>query len=179
MNYRTEDRWAAFFVPCARLGSVEARYILAAEGCDECARGDATGQQPSVWEARMVGSYASVMRQVVSTAGDCESGILRPHGRRWQAETYIRRVGQLIFDASRSPAPGSWRARLRAAPDHPAVASLRRLGLEPCLETHDSVTTAVVEPKPEHLGAYFELIDRHADDLPAWCWIEVHGLPRC
>jgi len=177
MSHRTEDQWAAFFVPCPQLGLAEARYILAAEGSNVPTRGDAPGLRASVWEARMVGNYASVMRQVVSAAGDCESGTLRPHGRRWQAETYIRRLGQLLFDAARSPAPGSWRARLRAAPDHPAVAALRALGLEPRLETRDGVTTAIVKPKPEHLGAYFELIDRHADDLPAWCWIEVHGLP--
>jgi hypothetical protein len=177
MSHRVEYQWAAFHVPGAPLGLAQDRYIIAIEGGDNAVRCGIHGRRARSWDACMVGDRSQILRQAVQAAGACENGSLRPHGRRWMPETYIRQIRYLLDAAAATPPQGSWHARLRAAADHPAIEALRQLGLEPRLETRDGQQQALVEPRPEHHGAYFALIDCYASELPAQYWIEVCGLP--
>lgn len=177
MSHRIEYQWAAFHLPAAPLGLDMDRYLIAIEGGDNRTFSGPRGKRARRWDACMVGNCHQVLRQAVKFAGACEGGGLQPHGRRCTPENYIRRIRRLREEAATTTPQGYWRARLQADPAHPAVEALRRLGLEPRLEAGLGATRAIVEPSREHFAVYFELIDRHIDDLPAWCWFEVFGLP--
>jgi hypothetical protein len=125
----------------------------------------------------MYGDRLQVLQQAVKSASACEDGGLQPYGRRCIPENYIRRIRGLLDEAAATPARGGWRARLDAPLEHPAVAALRELGLEPHLETRCGATYAIVEPAHEHHAMYFQLVDRYVADLPAWHWFEIFGLP--
>lgn len=58
------------------------------------------------------------------------------------------------------------------------MAELRQWGLQPREEHRYGATYAVIDVPPEHLGAYFRVLERHVDDVQAWCWIAVHAMPR-
>lgn len=177
MSYRIEYQWAAFRVAGAPLSLAEDRYIVAIEGGDNNVYDTATNKRSRSWDACMVGTRAQTMRQAVYFAGACEGGSLKPRGRDCTPESYIRRIRRLLDEAGESATRGYWRPRLRVATDHPAVAELRCLGLEPREEQRYGATYAVLDVPSEHLGAYFQVIDRHGDALHAWCWIDVLGLP--
>ncbi len=178
MSYRIEYQWTAFAIAGAPLGLAEDRYVIAIEGGDNNVYDRYTSKRSRDWEACMVGTRNQVLRQAVKFSGACESGCLKPHGQDCTPERYIRRIRRLLDSAKEADARGHWRPRLRAAADHPAVAELRQLGLEPRQEQRYGVTSAVIEVPGEHLGAYFQVIDRHVHALQAWCWISVSGLPR-
>jgi hypothetical protein len=125
----------------------------------------------------MAGTRNEVLRQTVQIAGDCEGGSLQPHGCYCTLENYIRRIRRLIDHAGDKPPRGGWRPRLRVAQDHPVVADIRSLGMEVQVESWYGSPYASANIPPEHLAAYFGLIERYADKLPAWRWIEVYGLP--
>jgi hypothetical protein len=177
MSYRIEYQWAVFRVAGAPLGLAEDRYIVAIEGGDNNLYDTHTNKRSRSWEACMVGTFAQTLRQAVYFAGACEGGGLKPHGRDCSPESYIRRIRRLLEDAGASPARGHWRPRLCVAPVHPAVAELRQLGMEPREERRYGTNYAVIDVPPKHLGAYFQVIDRHQEALHTWCWIEVYGLP--
>lgn len=177
MSHRIEYQWAAFHIPSAQFGLTADRYLIAIESGDSCTFSGPHRKRLRSWSTCMVGTCTQVLQQAVRFAAPCEGGGLQPRGHRCTPESYIRRIRILMYRAKNTPVPGSWHARLRTAPEHPAVEALCRLGIEPQLETFDGVAMATVEPPPEHLATYFGLIDRHIDDLPAWCWFEVKGLP--
>lgn len=66
---------------------------------------------------------------------------------------------------------------LRAEPEHGAVKALRALGLESGVELWFGLELAIVNVPEEHLAAYCRLLDTHVDELPAWRWFKVDGLP--
>lgn len=178
MSYRIEYQWAAFMVAGAPLGLAEDRYIVAIEGGDNNLYDSLTDKRVRSWDACMVGTRTQVLRQAVYFAGACEGGSLKPRGRDCTPESYIRRIRRLLDGAAIPSLPGRWQPELRVAPDHPAVAELRQMGLEPREEKRYGTLYAVADVPPEHLGAYFELIGRHYSSLHAWCWITVHGMPK-
>lgn len=177
MSYRLEYQWAAFFVPGAALGLSEDRFIIAAEGGDNNVRHAKTGRRVRSWDACMVGTRTQVLQQAVYLAGSCEGGSLQPRGRYCTPENYIRRIRRLLDQATKEPARGYWLPRLRVAEDHAVVKEARQLGLDVRVASWYGTPRATVDVPPEHLAAYFGLVDRYVGELPAWCWAEVGGLP--
>lgn len=177
MSHRLEYQWAAFHIAGAPLGLSEDRFIVAIEGGDNNLYEGRTGRRARSWDACMVGTRVQVLRQAVYFAGACEGGSLKPHGRDCTPENYIRRIRRLLDGEGATPSRGTWQARLRVTMPHPVVEDLRCLGLDPSLERRYDTTRAVLDIPPERLAAYFGLIDRYIDELPAWCWMEVGGLP--
>lgn len=177
MSYRIEYQWAVFTIAGAPLGLSEDRFIVAIEGGDNNVRDARTGKRARSWEACMVGTHNQVLRQAVNFSGSCEGGSLQPKGRCCKPESYIRRIRELLANATATSAIGYWAPRLHAAPEHAAVEELRRMGLEVTSERWFGEPRAIVDVPQEHLAAYLQTMDRHIDTLPAWCWIKVYGLP--
>lgn len=177
MSHRIEYQWTAFRIPGTPLGLAGDHYIVAIECGDGAVRDPATRRRSRQWEACMAGTAVQVLRQAARHAAACESGGVRMEGSRCTPESYIRRIRGLLHRAATIHAQGNWRARLQAAPGHPAVETLRRLGLQSRLETQGGATYAVVEPTVDHLGAFLDLLDRYADDIPAPHWFDLRGLP--
>ncbi|MDI9688515.1 hypothetical protein [Burkholderia cenocepacia] len=177
MSYRLEYQWAAFLVPGAPIGLSEDRFVIAVEGGDNNVRNARTGRRARSWDACMVGTRNQVLQQAVHLAGACEGGSLQPRGRYCTPENYIRRIRRLVDRAKNEPPHGYWHLRLRVAQDHAVVAEVRQLGIEVRIESWYGTPRAIVDVPSEHLAAYFGLIDRYAGELPAWCWVEVGGLP--
>ncbi|WP_406625359.1 hypothetical protein [Acidovorax sp. SDU_ACID1] len=177
MSYRIEYQWVAFRVAGLPLGLSEDRFIVAVEGGDNNLYEANSGRRARSWEACMAGTRAQVMKQAVYFAGTCEGGDLKPHGRDCTPESYIRRIRRLLDDTKDTAREGRWSPRLRVPRDHPAVAELCERGLKPREEQRYGTTCAVLDDVPaEHLGAYFELVERYAGTLHAWSWFEVYGL---
>ena len=177
MSHRLEYQWAAFLVAGAPLGLAEDRFIVVIEGGDSNVYDTQTGRRSRSWDACMAGTRNEVLRQAVDMAGACEGGSLQPHGRHCTPESYIRRIRQLIDRAGDKLPYGRWQPRLRVAQDHPVVADIRSLGVEVQIESWYGSQRATANIPPEHLAAYFGLVGRYIDELPAWCWIDVYGLP--
>lgn len=176
MSYRIEYQWTAFVVDGESLGLSEDRFIVAIQGGDNNVYEADSGRRARAWEACLVGTRTQVLRQTVYFAGACEGGGLKPHGRDCTPESYIRRIRRLLDDARDTSIRGYWRPRLRVAPDHPAAIELQQCGVEPREEQRYGTSYALFQVSSEHLATYFQLIDQHCNDLPAWNWIEVGGL---
>lgn len=176
MSYRLEYQWGAFHIPAASLGLAEDRFVIAIEGGDNNVSHARTGKRARSWDACMIGTKVQVLRQAVYLAGSCDGGSLQPHGRYCTPESYIRRIRRLL-EGPAHLRRGYWRPQLRINPTHAVVADLRALGMEPSIEKWYGDERAVVAFPSDRQGDFFRLIDRYGDELPAWCWAEVAGLP--
>ncbi len=176
MSYRLEYQWGAFHIPSAMSGLNTDRFVVAIEGGDNNVRHAKTGKRTRSWCAGMIGTAEQVLKQAVYYAGACEGGGLQPRGRWCTPEAYIRRIRRLI-DGPTYLQHGWWTAELRIDSSHVAVAEVKHLGLEPRIEQRYGREQAIVPFPQERYTDFFQLIDKYGDDLPAWCFAEVHGLP--
>lgn len=177
MSHRIEYQWGVFHVPAAVFGLSADRFVVAIEGGDNNVFQPRTGKRARSWEASMIGTADQVLRQAVYFAGGCEGGGLQPGGRWCKPEAYIRRIRRLI-EAGDALQSGCWSAVLRVWPEHPAVTELRQIGLEPSVEAYCGKQRAIVNFRPEQYPQFFGLVDKYGDELPAWYFAKVFGLPE-
>jgi hypothetical protein len=176
MSYHIEYQWAVFHIPAQSFDLDADRFVVAIEGGDNNCYTH-SGKRARSWNVCMIGTKEQVLKRAVYHAGACESGCLQPRGRCYTPEAYIRRIRRLI-DGPTYTQNGWWTPELRIAVDHPLVADLRQIGIEPTFEKRFGEMTTAVSLPQEAYPDFFRLVDKYGNVLPPWSLASVSGLPH-
>lgn len=187
MNFDIEFQWACFSITTALCRDLdEPRFVVAIErgsnGLVEIGVSSGRPRLARSWSIGMIGTHRQVMRRATHAAAACESGSLRPGGRRCTPEAYISRVRRLLARPHDIDATERHIAlAISVCAIHP-VAQLERTDGFTYYE-HEQLHTPCVKliPRgPAQWACYFALVDPFLDDFslhPANLG-EVQGLSR-